>query len=191
MLRDYRSFFPPETLRLAGGVKMTAEMSYEGLREIIMRFYPHDEWLTDVLEYRPRWSVTQEGFGIMPEAGPPAGFVKGGGEVTALKWAPQRKLLRIKTPTGGTLLVRAFYYPGWKVSLDGKELQPYPNPENGLMLVDVPPGEYTLKVRFKGGKWHTAGRTASGASLFALLISGLYLSRPSGRKPISLFRRGS
>jgi hypothetical protein len=159
-----------------------------------MRFYPHDEWLTDVLEYRPRWSVTPEGFGIMPEEGPPAGFVRGGGEVSALKWAPERKHLRIKTFTGGTLLVRAFYYPGWKVSLDGRELTPYPNPENGLMLVDVPPGAYTLKVRFKGGKWHTAGKAASGASLFVLLISGLYLRnrQSSGRRgSLPLYRGGS
>ncbi|RME74793.1 MAG: hypothetical protein D6784_09280 [Chloroflexi bacterium] len=65
---------------------------------------------------------------------------------------------RLQSPTGFTLRVRQFYYPGWQARLDGRPLEIRVEPETGLMLLDIPPGEHILDLHFAD----TPLRTASG-----------------------------
>lgn len=61
-----------------------------------------------------------------------------------------------------------FYFPGWRVRLDGHtQLAPYPSTNLGLLTVDVPAGEHELAVEWKGTALQ---RGAGAASLIALAI---------------------
>ncbi|MBI5348931.1 MAG: hypothetical protein HZB77_06365, partial [Chloroflexi bacterium] len=45
-------------------------------------------------------------------------------------------------------LYKQFYYPGWDVEMDGKQIEIQPDPESGVIRFDMPSGAHTLRVRF-------------------------------------------
>jgi hypothetical protein len=47
------------------------------------------------------------------------------------------------------LRFHTFYFPGWKVYLDGREAPVYPSGDLALLSVDVPQGEHEVLVRFE------------------------------------------
>ncbi len=57
----------------------------------------------------------------------------------------------------------SFYFPGWRIWVDGKEASINPNNRYGVILFDVPPGEHSI----------TAGFGSTGLHIVAMLISGV------------------
>ena len=43
-----------------------------------------------------------------------------------------------------------YYYPGWTATLDGQPVDLYPEPEFGLITVDVPAGEHVISLHYIG-----------------------------------------
>ena len=55
--------------------------------------------------------------------------------------------LRATAPVTTPLRFSAFYFPGWRVTLDnGAPLATYPSTNQGLLTVDLPPG---ARARFR------------------------------------------
>jgi hypothetical protein len=68
-----------------------------------------------------------------------------------------------------------YYFPGWRATIDGKPALIIPEPPNGLISVDVPPGEHDVAVRFGTTPVRTLGAAFTLAALLiaiVLLLSG-------------------
>ncbi|NJN99933.1 MAG: hypothetical protein HC875_40420, partial [Anaerolineales bacterium] len=71
----------------------------------------------------------------------------------------------LDSPTAFTLRFWQFDYPGWQAQLDGAPTPIRPEPETGLILIDIPAGQHALTLHFG----ETPGR------LVALSLTGLTL----------------
>jgi len=78
---------------------------------------------------------------------PRAAFTKGSGEVLVSEWLSSRRKLRVTGTTGGTVLVRSFWFPGWTGWIDGAPLPLRPAPPYGAVEFDVPPGDHEVEMR--------------------------------------------
>ncbi len=57
-------------------------------------------------------------------------------------------VLRITSPRDFTAHYRVFYYPGWRVTIDGAVVPTFPALDTGWLTFSVPAGEHTVAVRF-------------------------------------------
>jgi hypothetical protein len=71
--------------------------------------------------------------------------------------------------------MRILYFPGWRVSVDGKDVTPGIHPEDGRILVEVPEGAHEIRVRLGRTIWGYAGLSIS---LISLGVFGLLGFRP-------------
>jgi hypothetical protein len=181
-LWTYHREYSDEQRRPAREVRFRAEMSFDEVREALAPlenfaymevFMPVERWLADTLEYRPIWSVTRQGFGIMPEDNvEQASCMQGQGKVTVTSWGPQNRRLLVEAVTPCRVQVKTFYYPGWRVTVDGRAVDLQPLQSTGLMAFNVPAGRHEVQLWFAGSSWVAAGKAVSGAAL-VLLVSGL------------------
>ena len=125
-------------------------------------------------EFLPRW-VTEQRWAIGREPADP--------NPTPTAVAPQFEpgtwgylslRGRVNAEQSSTLTFHTFYYPAWRVLLDGRPLRTRPATNLGLLSVDVPPGEHTLTLRWGDTP---ATRWGDGLSLvgWGLLLLGLFL----------------
>jgi hypothetical protein len=77
---------------------------------------------------------------------------------------------RVSSPQGEPLRFTAFYFPGWKVLLDGKEVPTYPTMNMGLLTVDVPAGEHDLKLVWGGTSIQKWANLFSVLTLLGLIV---------------------
>lgn len=75
-------------------------------------------------------------------------------------------ILRTDTPFRARYL--AFYYPGWRVTIDGNAVPIAPEEDTGLLTFVVPQGEHVVGVSFGETPLRTAADVVSGASLVLL-----------------------
>ncbi len=74
-----------------------------------------------------------------------------------------------------TFVYRTFYFPGWRATLDGTSVPVRITDPEGLMAVDVPPGNHTLAFQFGGTPPRVIGTVLTLIGLvvcFALLVIG-------------------
>jgi hypothetical protein len=83
------------------------------------------------------------------------------GEVTRRRWSPDRIDLRVRLARPATLYVNQNWHPGWRASA-GEVRQ-----EEGLLAVDLPPGERDLSLHFAP----RSGVGGAAVSLVALLAA--------------------
>lgn len=128
-----------------------------------------------VQEFRPRWAdrtlVLTKRVEEMAQVD----------RATPLRSNSTDLLLSVSAPATATLRLTNFFFPGWQVTLDGDtSLAVQPATNLGLLTVDVPPGEHTLLVEWRGTRLQTL------ASLISLLtmigLSGLCLWQPALRR---------
>lgn len=81
----------------------------------------------------------------------------------------------VKVTATGPIAVQ-FYtydYPGWQVYLNGQPVPHRAEPPYGLITVDVPPGDHTLRLQLENTPPRTIGTITS--TLAFLILLGLYL----------------
>lgn len=127
-----------------------------------------------IFDYLPKWSP-------QPPADPAPGdlkFTNGEGIYSTLvkKTNRQEYLVTTWTPMAVAEL-QTYYFPGWKIWVDGKEVKIDPSRDKvlGRMQVDLSPGKHTLSARFTNTPIRTIGNLLS-------LVSWLLI-------PIIVFRR--
>ena len=112
-------------------------------------------------EYRPRWAPRALSYTpAVDESAPPL-------EVTLQRANLLELDAEITSATGGPLRLHTFYFPGWRVTLDGQALTPYPSTNLALLTVDVPAGAHDLSVRWAGTRLQ---QVAGWLTLAALLV---------------------
>ena len=110
-------------------------------------------------EFMPRWA--QWGTFV-----PSSDLAPGQTEVRVLQANSYDLTAAVSSATGGPLRFTSFYFPGWRVVLDGEQiLRPYPSTDLGLLTVDLPPGSHALQLSWSGT---TVQHWAAAVSLLAL-----------------------
>jgi hypothetical protein len=77
---------------------------------------------------------------------------------------------QLDSPTPFTLRFFHFDYPGWRATLDGQAIPITPEPETGLMLMDIPGGQHTLTLHFGETPGRLTGLILSGVTIVSLLV---------------------
>ncbi len=117
-------------------------------------------------EFLPRWA---EDFGtsLAPANKPAARLI-----VELSRVASKSVEFNVTAEETTPLTFDQFYFPGWQARLDGNAAALYPSKPQGLLTVDIPPGEHTLRI-----VWRDTGLRRAGAwiSLASLLLFGATL----------------
>jgi hypothetical protein len=97
-----------------------------------------------------------------------------GASVEMIRTAGASDELRVRSPAGTTLLFYTYYYPGWRVYVDGQRLPDdalQPVPPYGLLTVDIPAGEHHVLLRWGDTPLRLAAKAITlGSLLLALLL---------------------
>ena len=89
--------------------------------------------------------------------------------------------LWVRSAEGTPLRFYTYYFPGWRVTIDGQRLPDEalrPETVYGLLTVDVPPGEHHVLLRWGD----TPLRLASKVLTLACLLLALALLLPARRR---------
>lgn len=94
-----------------------------------------------------------------------------GGTADVVEWRPRTILIEVDLRSETELLVRQFYYPGWRATVAGSEtvLDLAPADETGLLSLKAPPGRYAIRLELAPLWQERAGAVSSGLGLLLLL----------------------
>lgn len=126
---------------------------------------------TSYNEFKPRWGASVP-YDPPPDIGRYADMPT---RIFPLRYFPYEQVnpstFIITTDAPQALPIRQFYYPGWQVTVNGQRVDAYPEPEQGLLTVDVGTGEQRVEVRYRGTTVQRIGTAITLAS--AVLLLGL------------------
>jgi hypothetical protein len=94
--------------------------------------------------------------------------------------------VRVSSPEGTALRFYTYYFPGWRVYLDGQRLPDSalrPETVYGLLTVDIPPGEHHVLLRWGDTPVRLTGKVLTLVSLavaMALAVLPQRILRPKG-----------
>jgi hypothetical protein len=122
----------------------------------------------DNMEYLPKWVKT------IPLAPPQKRYEVVKGEALIVE---QKKIsgvhheLTVAAKTPALVCFHHFYFPGWRVFVDNKEIQILPDNPYGLILFVVPPGVHHVKIFFGQTSVRIAGDAIS--LIFLCFLTGM------------------
>jgi len=92
-----------------------------------------------------------------------------------------RAELETRVEDGQCILLQETYDPSWQASIDGKPLSIHREPVLGFMLIDVPPGERRITLRFTRPLENSLGL---GALLISLILVGWLMLAGIKKRPL-------
>ncbi len=139
-------------------------------------------------EFLPRW-VSEQRWAIGQESssGPTATTadqvlsVGRSGHVFAQSYLGER--LSYDASTSSQLIFHVFYYPAWRVEVDGQPLSTYPVGDLGLLAVDLPAGQHEVTRRWGATPAVWAGRAVG---VMGWLLLGLLMLARDRRFSLSI-----
>jgi hypothetical protein len=132
----------------------------------------------NVDEYLPRWASV-EGAASIPGGRFPSGL---GVELGAVRPGPSEVTFEVRAPLGdGLVIVPWHYFPGWRLTLDGRAAPLAPGPD-GLLEFVVPQGRHVAYVRFGTTPSRVAGWALAAAALGVLGAASLLERRRRGAR---------
>ncbi len=88
-----------------------------------------------------------------------------GATVETLRYGGQSTELRVTASAPTRVLVYTRYFPGWVATMDERRVEPEPYGEQGLILLRVPAGAHSVRLRFEDTPIRQIGAVISVASL--------------------------
>lgn len=133
-------------------------------------------------EFLPRWVQEQRwAIGREPEgAGEQRGRAEPPDQVRVVAQGYLHERLVYEATEPATLVFHAFYYPAWRVEVDGRPVPTGPAGELGLLSASVPAGRHELARRWAATPAVVTGWAVWGAAwlgLGALIVRRLYRRR--------------
>jgi hypothetical protein len=119
-----------------------------------------------------------------------------GAEILHADYGPTSAEIELLSPQPFQATYLAFYYPGWRVSVDGRPVKVTPSDPHGLITFDAPAGRHTIRVAFGSTPLRSfaALLSALGAAAVFLIVLRLRALRgaqsalsPRPNLPIALF----
>ena len=92
-----------------------------------------------------------------------------GAHVIRAEYGPLDAVIELESRVPFQARYLAFYYPGWRVTVDGALIPITPTDPDGLISFDVPPGRHIIRVRFGETLLRLVADIISFLSLIALL----------------------
>lgn len=117
-------------------------------------------------EYRPRW----DDVGITQILRPEALISQGTGELRVIESTSKILNLAVKAAGEIHLDINTLYFPGWAVSVDGRQTKFNYSGEGGIMRVDVPSGYHLVEAKFSEPPMAAVGDLISVISFIILII---------------------
>lgn len=77
---------------------------------------------------------------------------------------------RVRSDAAITLRFYTYYFAGWRATIDGDPVEIRPDGPNGVIALDVPPGEHEVVVFFGSTPPRVAGALLSGLGLVGVLL---------------------
>ena len=77
---------------------------------------------------------------------------------------------RVEAQSEIRLRLYTYYFPGWRATIDGQPVFIAPEPPNGVIEFDVPPGEHLVQLRFGPTPLR---RLAAAITAAALVVTGV------------------
>jgi hypothetical protein len=133
------------------------------------------EGVSSLQEFRPRWADRTLTYDKQADE------ITQLDRIAPLRGKPGELELSLSATTSATLRLTNFFFPGWLATLDNETVLPSrPTTNLGLLTVDIPPGQHTLRVAWRGTN---VQMSASLISLLTLLGLGwLCLWQPALRR---------
>jgi len=100
-----------------------------------------------------------------------------GATVTLLQQDAITHRYQFDTPTAFAARLFQYHYPGWQAWLDDQPVDIRPEPGTGLIVIDIPPGEHILTVRFGETPDRVVAMLLSGVTIVGLVVVGVYFKR--------------
>jgi hypothetical protein len=97
--------------------------------------------------------------------------VEGAGTVLSQKAAGASATAFVRADTVIRLRFFTYYFPGWRAWADGAPVEIWQDPPNGLIGMDLPPGDHEVTLRFGPTPPRVAGMALSG--LTVVILAGL------------------
>jgi len=95
-----------------------------------------------------------------------------GAMILEVEYDPNRAWLIVESPTSFRARYLSFYFPGWRVTIDGNPVAVAPSDPEGLITFDVPAGRHTIAVCFGETPLRRAADIVSLVCLLLLLAFG-------------------
>jgi len=90
---------------------------------------------------------------------------------------------QVESPAGTKVLFYTRYFPGWRGYVDGREVAIGPSGDQGLIALEVPPGQHRVSIRYQDTLVRQVGKIVSGIALLGTLLLGVSVYRqPRGRQ---------
>jgi hypothetical protein len=92
--------------------------------------------------------------------------------------------VRVRSEEGTAVQFYTYYFPGWRVYVDGERLPDAalrPEGPQGLLTVDVPPGEHRVLLRWGDTPVRSLGKALTLACLALALFLAVGWRRPGSR----------
>ena len=93
-----------------------------------------------------------------------------GATISHATYGALRAEIDLETPAAFTARYLAFYYPGWRVTVDGVQVPVTPEAETGLVTFDVPAGAHVIRVAFGETPLRWLGDSVSVVSVLVLVV---------------------
>nr|WP_245555452.1 6-pyruvoyl-tetrahydropterin synthase-related protein [Baaleninema simplex] len=140
---------------------------------------PYSDSLIDVPEYRP----------LLPDGSPPPApspnqpkvrVVEGDAEIEIEQWGSYVRQLQVNAGSSATVRTRTYYYPAWKLTIDGQR-RDIERPPDGTMEFVVEPGSSEVRLEYGSTFPFNLGIAASLASfvVFAVFSTQWVKARPN------------
>ena len=164
-----------------GEIDLTSSVEFELLYHL-MGTTVAGEYIPRTVVDRPRinptalaWTLGGEAPAVHPTASDPSLRVE------LLDRRATNATYRVTADQPGRAVLNVAYFPDWRAQLDGKPVEATPNDPQGLISVQIPPGEHTLRLAFE----NTPIRTwMERFSLLCLILTlALLAFALAGRKP--------
>jgi len=107
----------------------------------------------------------------------PRALTTGTAKVEVRVWRPRDIVVRVDAPAGASVVIGQFFYPGWTARIVGAPccLPLGPSDPDGLISIEVPPGEHVVGLRLRPGPEERLGMAISAAAALVTLALALWL----------------
>ena len=138
-----------------------------------------DGWLQTTVfsEYLPIWVKVKPSAPVGHRLTPSRADI----EVNKIEESPHRYAYKIAASGETLLTANLFYFPGWKVYVNGEEVKPNVS-EQGLMRFYLPKGQFLVDLKFENTPVRAVGNSLSILGLLLLSILIFLAISPSRRQ---------
>ena len=88
-------------------------------------------------------------------------------DVTVMKWFSHERIFQVFSTVEHSIRLRTYYFPGWNAYIDQNPVNISMDPNDGAIVINIPPGKHEIKFRFESTPLR---KTSTNISIVSFLI---------------------